>query len=127
MHNSPKESVLPPETKQNTSMGTFNFENIIAWQKAHRFVLNVYNITKHFPDEEKYRKYRPEEFPGLPNTIIYGIDSHGIAPQIVTGMELKHSSLPLFILADTFNRVVFVSQGYTIGLGEQLVRTVNGL
>ena len=35
-------------------MGTFNFENIIAWQKAHRFVLNVYNITKHFPDEEKY-------------------------------------------------------------------------
>ena len=80
-----------------------------------------------FTDEAQYRKYRPEEFPGLPNTIIYGIDSHGIAPQIVTGMELKHSSLPLFILADTFNRVVFVSQGYTIGLGEQLVRTVNGL
>lgn len=26
----------------------------------------------------------------------------------------------MFILADTFNRVVFSSQGYTIGLGEQL-------
>ena len=26
----------------------------------------------------------------------------------------------MFIIADTFNRVVFVSQGYTIGLGEQM-------
>ena len=43
-------------------------------------------------------------------------------------MKLKHrDSLPVFIIADTFNRVVFVSQGYTIGLGEQLMRTVKGL
>ena len=31
------------------------------------------------------------------------------------------------IIADTFNRVVFVSQGYTIGLGEQLMKVVHGL
>ncbi len=43
-------------------------------------------------------------------------------------MKLKHkNSLPVFIIADTFNRVVFVSQGYTIGLGEQLMKTVHGL
>ena len=35
--------------------------------------------------------------------------------------------LPIFLIADTFNRVVFVSQGYTIGLGEQLMKTVHGL
>ena len=26
-------------------MGTFGFEHIIAWQKAHEFVLNVYRAT----------------------------------------------------------------------------------
>jgi len=43
-------------------------------------------------------------------------------------MKLRHKEvLPVFIIADTFNRVVFVSQGYTIGLGEQLMKTVEGL
>lgn len=28
------------------------FENIIAWQKAHAFVLLVYRVTKHFPKDE---------------------------------------------------------------------------
>jgi four helix bundle protein len=26
----------------------------MAWQKAHAFVLSVYRITKHFPDDERY-------------------------------------------------------------------------
>ena len=33
---------------------TYSFENIIAWQKAHAFVLLVYRITRHFPEDEKY-------------------------------------------------------------------------
>ena len=28
------------------------FEELIAWQKAHAFVLDVYRITKNFPKEE---------------------------------------------------------------------------
>ena len=35
--------------------------------------------------------------------------------------------LPMFVLADTFNRVVFFSQGYTIGLGDQLMKVVKGI
>ncbi len=33
---------------------TFSFESIIAWQKAHAFVLLVYEITQQFPIEEKF-------------------------------------------------------------------------
>ena len=33
---------------------TYTFENIIAWQKAHQFVLTVYRITQSFPIEEVY-------------------------------------------------------------------------
>lgn len=81
-----------------------------------------------FPDEALCRKYRPSEFPTLPSTVLYGIDSNGIYEQIVDHMKLKHkNSLPVFVIADTFNRVVFVSQGYTIGLGEQLMKVIHGL
>lgn len=33
---------------------TYTFENVVAWQKAHVFVLLVYRITKSFPSEELY-------------------------------------------------------------------------
>jgi len=33
---------------------TNQFQNIIAWQKAHEFVLMVYRVTKSFPDFEKF-------------------------------------------------------------------------
>jgi len=43
-------------------------------------------------------------------------------------MKLQNpDQMPVFIIADTFNRVVFISQGYTIGLGEQLHKVVNGI
>lgn len=82
-----------------------------------------------FPSEEQYKKFRPEEFPGLPSTIQYGIDiDNSIQKQIYETMKLSSkNTLPMFIIADTFNRVVFVSQGYTIGLGEQLMKVVHGL
>ncbi|MBR5634147.1 MAG: four helix bundle protein [Prevotella sp.] len=32
----------------------FGFENIIAWQKAHAFVLLVYKTTRFFPEYEKF-------------------------------------------------------------------------
>ena len=81
-----------------------------------------------FPDEVQSKKFVRNAFPDLPSTIIYGIDTDDISGQIAEAMKLRHKdNLPIFIIADTFNRVVFSSQGYTIGLGEQLMKTVKGL
>lgn len=82
-----------------------------------------------FEDEAEARKYRQENYGMLPKNIIYGIDADGsIRKQIVQEMKLQsESQLPIFILADTFNRVMFSSQGYTIGLGEQLTKVINNL
>ena len=33
---------------------TSSFEDLLAWQKAHEFVLGVYKQTKNFPKEELY-------------------------------------------------------------------------
>jgi len=30
------------------------FEELVVWQKAHTFVLEIYRVTKHFPVEERY-------------------------------------------------------------------------
>jgi len=68
----------------------------------------------------------------LPSTIVLGLDSEGAVQKgIEKGLKVGPASasgaptrLPLVILADTFNRVFFLSEGYTIGLGEQLAATV---
>ena len=79
-----------------------------------------------FPDEKQLASFRPDEFPALPETITYGVDrDNSIRRMIMENMELKSDALPIFIIADTFNRVVFLSQGYTIGLGEQLMKTIH--
>ena len=68
----------------------------------------------------------------LPDTIVLGLDADGsVQKGIEKGMKVGPESasgapsrLPLVILADSFNRVFFLSEGYTIGLGEQLAATV---
>lgn len=82
-----------------------------------------------FPDEKGYNSFDPKEFGDLPSTITYGIDADNhIQKEIASAMKLSNASqLPIFIIADTFNRVVFVSQGYTIGLGEQLMKVIHKL
>ena len=68
----------------------------------------------------------------LPSTIVLGLDADGTVQKgIEKGMKVGPESasgapsrLPLVILADSFNRVFFLSEGYTIGLGDQLAATV---
>jgi len=82
-----------------------------------------------FENEREAMKYREENYGTLPRNIIYGIDVDGsISQQIAREMKFpSDTQLPMFILADTFNRVMFSSQGYTIGLGEQLTKVISNL
>ena len=82
-----------------------------------------------FPDKESFDKYMSAPVSGLPGNVVFGIDNGGsIRNQILSEMKLPAATqMPVFIVADTFNRVVFESHGYTIGLGEQLLKTIHGL
>ena len=67
---------------------------------------------------------RPE-FQGLPSTVSFGTDVRGLFASSLSGLRSLYGSqtaadYPVFLIADTFNRVVFCSCGYTIGLGTQL-------
>lgn len=81
-----------------------------------------------FPNEQQLQSFHVEEFPELPATVTFGVDQNNTIQKMITeNLQLSHDALPIFIIADTFNRIVFISQGYTIGLGEQLIKTIHKL
>ena len=82
-----------------------------------------------FPDETAYAKYAASPAASLPQTVTFGIDRDGsVRRQILDAMHLPGNvPLPVFIVGDTFNRVVFESHGYTIGLGDRFLHTIHQL
>ena len=82
-----------------------------------------------FPNDADLQRFKNENFGTLPANIILGVDAEGkIRQQVAQAMKLTNpSQMPVFIVADTFNRVVFCSQGYTIGMGEQLEKVAKML
>ena len=59
----------------------------------------------------------------LPSTVTLGYDTGGnIIPALAAAA--KSEELPLILIADTFNRVVFISSGYSIGMGTRLLDTI---
>lgn len=81
-----------------------------------------------FKDRQDAGRFDSSLLPELPSTVSYGIDTDGkIASEIIDNLKLSPTERPVFIIADTFNRIVFVSQGYTIGLGDQIVDTIHHL
>lgn len=81
-----------------------------------------------FATEDDFRKFRADHF-NLPSSVHFGIDIDGQMRNMIS-KEMKlinGGTLPLIVMADTFNRVVFFSQGYSIGLGENLIKTSKAL
>ncbi len=76
-------------------------------------------------DDESAARYLAN-LPKLPGNVILGRD---IDSSIVTAVnkEMETSAAPVFVIADTFNRIVFHSSGYTIGLGQKLLDTIKKL
>lgn len=87
-------------------------------------------IVLMFPTQDEYDRFmrNSAEFTQLPSTLSFGVDTEGSVQADLFGNGLTNSKeLPLIVIADTFNRVVFLSQGYTIGLGERIQTTVGKL
>ncbi len=79
-------------------------------------------------DEDMKRFTNRDDFKGLPSTVVWGIDvDNKISREISESMKVAYSEYPVFMICDTFNRVVFISQGYTIGLGERLMKVIKKL
>lgn len=81
-----------------------------------------------FADEAMAKRFDASQLPQLPSTAVFGTDINGaISGEIIENIKLQSAEAPVFVIADTFNRIVFVSQGYTINLGETLIDTIHKL
>ena len=81
-----------------------------------------------FENANDAQRFNYQEFSNLPSTVVWGTDVNGqISQEVREQMKLTSPSLPIFLICDTFNRVVFCQQGYTINLGEQLMKVIRKL
>lgn len=81
-----------------------------------------------FATKADYERFNAAQYK-LPSNVCFGLDEDGsIKKQIAAEMKLADdAALPYVLMTDTFNRVVYFSQGYTIGLGDQILATVSKL
>lgn len=79
-------------------------------------------------DKEELKRLDSTCFPRLPNNVIIGADiDGGIYGELQKSLKLKDEELPVFIIADTFNRVIYAKSGYTIGTGADLMSILRRL
>jgi hypothetical protein len=74
------------------------------------------------PDESCAARFDASRFPNLPSNIRFGIDTTGaIRSEILESMHSDSGELPIVVVADTFNRIVNFSQGYSIGSANRVL------
>lgn len=78
-----------------------------------------------FADRDEAARFDRSHFRDIPDNVTFGVDTGGaVRRQIESSLHLTSPGNPVFVIADSFNRIVYVSTGYTIGLGETLLRNL---
>lgn len=81
-----------------------------------------------FADKGQADRFKREAFAKLPKNTVFGYDVDGnIARDLSENMKADTKDAPVFVIADTFNRVVFMNQGYTIHLGDKIIDVLKRL
>ena len=108
---------------QGSEPTTHAMQDIAAFRKD--FEASNLPMIFVFSSKEEYDKFKLKNFSELPEDIIYGLDDGTIRDDLVEGLHLDNDSRPIFIIANANSEVVFVKQGYTIGLGEQMLKVIS--
>lgn len=74
-----------------------------------------------YESQEELKKFNPSLFPAIGDNITFAVDSGKLLDQICNNLELKNVEMPIVILADSFGRICYISQGYTINLASRLM------
>jgi hypothetical protein len=107
---------------QGSEPTTHAMQDIAAFRKD--FEESNLPIIFVFSDKADYDKFKLKNFSELPEGIVYGLDEGEIRDEIVDGLHLNTDIRPIFIIGNANSEVVFVKQGYTIGLGEQMLKVM---
>lgn len=111
---------------QHDTMGVTNFKDLEVWQMAHKMVLMVYEVTRAFPEDERFglAMQMRRAAVSVPANIVEGFRRRGISDKIrhyniaegsleelkyflILAQDLNYASTTeLTILADTVGRLL---------------------
>ena len=78
-----------------------------------------------FNTPEDYQEFMLKNFKNLPGQVKYGVDGGAMLGSVCDSLKTENKNQPLFVIGNTRGEILFVKQGYTIGLGEQLLKTLS--
>lgn len=80
-------------------------------------------VTFLFAASRHLEKFSRQDFRPLPGNLTIGADDRGEAAQYLSeALALKTLDLPLLVVLNAKGEIVFLSQGYRVGLGNQMIR-----
>lgn len=81
-----------------------------------------------YGSESDYRKYLSGVFPEVPEGVYFGVDRDwSILDAVCAELKATKVEYPVFVIADTFGRIVYMSEGYNIGTAELIARLVRSI
>ena len=107
---------------QGSEPTTHAMQDIAAFRK--NFEDSNLPIIFVFSSKDEYNKFKLKNFDSLPENIVYGIDDGSIRDEIIDCLHLNTDIRPIFLIGNANSEVMFIKQGYTIGLGEQLLKVM---
>ncbi len=107
---------------QGSEPTTHAMQDIAAFRKD--FEDSGLPIIFVFSSKEEYDKFKLKDFSDLPEGIVYGLDDGSIRDEIAECLHLNTDTRPIFLIVNANSEVMFLKQGYTIGLGEQMLKVM---
>ncbi len=93
-----------------------------------KFEADGRKIVLLYADADRLNRAAPDATFRLPANVVIGHDTDSrILDELRANLKLESAEFPVTIVADTFNRVVHVSQGYTIGTPDRLLDLLSRL
>ena len=130
-HFKANEHLIDPETPcyvlgildQGSEPTTHAMQDISTFRKD--FEQQHVPMVFFFNSNEEAGKFKMKNFNNLPNQVRFEVNDGSIMKELVENLQLESDNLPIFIVVKHPDQVVFVKQGYTIGLGEQLLKNIS--
>lgn len=79
-----------------------------------------------FTDQAQMKKFARHDFKPLPENMLLGYDPEGkLLERVARSLNLKNAdNLPLILMINQVGEVAFISQGYRVGLGTQIIKFI---
>ena len=78
------------------------------------------------PEDKYSTSFSTDNYPNLPNQKVFGKDvNHLLVNAILKGSKISFANnFPLITVITPKGEIIFLSQGYRIGIGENLIKTI---